>query len=113
MDIEKNQRLVERLIYHSHIRPDITYAVSMVSQYMHDPYETLLHAILWILQYLKLTSGKYLLFSKNGHFKIEIFIDADWAGSLDDRRSTTSYCTLVGCNLVTWKKKELECSCSF
>ncbi|KAJ8769255.1 hypothetical protein K2173_001845 [Erythroxylum novogranatense] len=50
--------------------------------------------------------GKGLLFSKHDHLRIEAFTDADWAGSLDDRRSTNSYCTLVGGNLVTWRSKK-------
>ena len=37
VDKEAYQRLVERLIYLCHIRPDISYAVSVVSRYMHDP----------------------------------------------------------------------------
>ncbi|KAJ8751774.1 hypothetical protein K2173_025959 [Erythroxylum novogranatense] len=50
--------------------------------------------------------GKGLLFSKHDHLRIEVFTDADWAGSLDDRRSTTGYCTLLGGNLVTWRSKK-------
>ena len=37
-----------------------------------------------------------------------IYIDADWAGDRDDKRSTSSYFTLVGGNLVTWKSKKLK-----
>ena len=33
-------------------------------------------------------------------------MNANWAGSLDDRRSTSSYCTFVGCSLVTWRSKK-------
>ncbi|XP_070010774.1 uncharacterized protein [Nicotiana sylvestris] len=52
------------------------------------------------------TPRKGLLFSKHDHLQIEAFIDAGWAGSLDDRRSTSGYCTLVRGNLVTWKSKK-------
>ena len=55
---------------------------------------------------MKSAPGKGLLFSKHGHLKIEAFTDADWAGSIDDRRSTSGYCTLVGGNLVTWRSKK-------
>ncbi|XP_073104417.1 uncharacterized protein [Elaeis guineensis] len=37
---------------------------------------------------------------------VEGFTNADWAGSLDDRRSTSGYCTYVGGNLVTWRSKK-------
>ncbi|XP_052487909.1 probable ribose-5-phosphate isomerase 4, chloroplastic isoform X3 [Gossypium raimondii] len=59
-----------------------------------------------ILCYLKFAPGKAVLFSKHGHLQIEAFTDADWASSLDDRRSTSRYCTLVGGNLFTWRRKK-------
>jgi hypothetical protein len=98
--------MVGRLIYLSHTRLDITYAVILVSQFMHDPRDSCMIAVLRILQYLKSIQGKGLLFTKHGHLQIEAFIDADWAGSLDDRRSTSGYCTLVGGNVVTWRSKK-------
>ena len=106
VDKERYQRLVGRLIYLSHTRPDIAYAVSLVSQFMHDPRELHMQAVFRILRYLKSAPGKGILFSKNGHLQIEAFADADWAGSPDDRRSTSGYCTLVGGNLVTWRSKK-------
>ncbi|XP_057999413.1 uncharacterized mitochondrial protein AtMg00810-like [Hevea brasiliensis] len=106
MDIGRYQRLVGRLIYLSQTRLDITYAVGLVSQYMHDPCEPHLEAIFPILQYLESTPGKGLLFSKHGHLQIKAFTDADRGGSVDDRRSTSDYCTFIGGNLVTWRSKK-------
>nr|CAD1822910.1 unnamed protein product [Ananas comosus var. bracteatus] len=65
-----------------------------------------MEAVHRILRYLKTYPGKGLLFSNNGHLKIEAYYDADWASSSDDRRSTTGYCTFVGGNLVTWRSKK-------
>lgn len=59
-----------------------------------------------ILRYLKFAPGKAVLFSKHGHLQIEAFTDADWTNSLDDRRSTSRYCTFVGGNLFTWRRKK-------
>ena len=53
VDRERYQRLVGRLIYLSHTRPDIAFAVSVVSQYMHSPKESHLEAVYKILKYLK------------------------------------------------------------
>ncbi|CAL9028637.1 unnamed protein product, partial [Prunus brigantina] len=50
---ERYQKLVGKLIYLSHTRPDIAYAVSVVSQFMHAPNESHMEAVLRILRYLK------------------------------------------------------------
>ena len=106
VDKERYQRLVGRLIYLCHTRPDITYAVSIVSRYMHDPRSGHLDAVYRILRYLKSSPGKGLWFKRNGHLEVEGYCDADWASCLDDRRSTSGYCTFVGGNLVAWRSKK-------
>ena len=95
MDRERYQRLVGRLIYLSHTRPDIAFVESVVSQYMHSPKESHLEAVHKILRYLKGSLRRGLFFKKNDSKKVEIYTDAGWAGSADDRRSTTCYCTYV------------------
>ncbi|KAI3456021.1 hypothetical protein Pfo_012684, partial [Paulownia fortunei] len=106
VDTSRYQRLVQKLIHLSHTRPDITFAVSLVSQFMHSPYEKHLGAIYQILRYLKSTPGKGLLFQKTTQQNIEAYTDADWAGSITDRRFTSGYCTYVWGNLVTWRSKK-------
>ncbi|KAL0416651.1 UNVERIFIED_CONTAM: Retrovirus-related Pol polyprotein from transposon RE1 [Sesamum latifolium] len=105
-DIARYQRLVGRLIYLSHTRPDIAYAVSIVSQYMHQPSEEHMNAVYRILRYLKGSPEKYLFFSKNSISNIEGYTDADWAGDQTTRKSTSGYFTFVEGNLVTWKSKK-------
>ncbi|KZV22697.1 Cysteine-rich RLK (receptor-like protein kinase) 8 [Dorcoceras hygrometricum] len=106
VDVGRYQRLVGKLIYLSHTRPDIAFAVSMVSQFMHSPYEEHLDAVYKILRYLKNTPGKGLLFKRCSVRNIEGFTDADWAGSVTDRRSTSGYCIFLWGNLVTWRSKK-------
>ncbi|BBG99378.1 hypothetical protein Prudu_009048, partial [Prunus dulcis] len=91
---ERYQRLVGRLIYLSHTRPDIAYAVSVVSQFMHSPSEDHINAVLRILRYLKSAPRKGLMFSKHGYLNIDGYLDADWAGNVTDRKSTSGYFTL-------------------
>jgi hypothetical protein len=73
---------------------------------MHDPRTTHLDAVNRILRYLKSCPGKRILFSRNGHLDIEGYTYANWARSLDDRKSTSGYCMFVGGNLVSWKSKK-------
>jgi hypothetical protein len=65
-----------------------------------------MEAVYRILHYLKSSPGKGLLFSRHDHLKIEPYKDADWAGSIMDGWSTSSYCTSVGENFVTWRSKK-------
>ena len=106
IDKERYQRLVGKLIYLSHTRPDIAFAVSVVSQHMHSPKESHLEAVYKILKYLKGSPGRGLFFKKENDRNVEVFTDPDWAGLREDRRSTTGYCTFVWGNLVTWQSKK-------
>ena len=108
VDTTRYQRLVGRLIYLSHTCPDIAFAVSLVSQFMQSPHEEHLEVVHRILRYLKSTPGRGLFFKKTGQQAIEVFTDADWAGSITDRKSTSGYCTFVWGNLVTWRSKKQD-----
>ncbi|KAJ0434928.1 putative RNA-directed DNA polymerase [Helianthus annuus] len=105
-DKERYQRMVGKLIYLSHTRPDIAYVVGVVSQFMHQPQGTHMDAVLRIIRYLKGTAGHGILFRPNGHLETQLYTDADWAGDKGNRRSTSGYFTLVGGNLVTWRSKK-------
>lgn len=84
----------------------MVFAVSVVIQHMHSSKEIHMETIYWILRCFKGSSGPRLFFQKNGNKEIVVFTDADWAGSLENRRSTAEYCTLVWGNLVTWRNKK-------
>ncbi|XP_062114145.1 secreted RxLR effector protein 161-like [Humulus lupulus] len=51
-------------------------------------------------------SGKGLSFKKTTERKVEVFTDANWAGSVDDRKYTSGYCTIISGNVVTWQSKK-------
>ncbi|CAN1766567.1 Retrovirus-related Pol polyprotein from transposon TNT 1-94 [Linum perenne] len=105
-DQERYQRLVGKLIYLAHTRPDITFAVSVVSQFMHSPGASHFDAVYRIIRYLKGSPGKGLMFRRRGNLQVEVYTDADWAGDVNDRRSTSGYCTFIGGNLVSWRSKK-------
>ena len=73
---------------------------------MHSPGQDHFDAAYRIFRYLKGTPGRGLMFRKQDSLQIEVYTDADWAGSTTNRRSTSGYCTFVGGNLVTWRSKK-------
>jgi len=75
---------------------------------MHDLKKPHMDVVKQILRYLKSAPEKGLLFSNHGHLKVKGYTDADWARSVDDRRSTAGYFTFVGGNLVTWRSKKQQ-----
>ncbi|CAM8884740.1 unnamed protein product [Rhodiola kirilowii] len=87
-------------------RPDIAYPVSVVSQYMSSPTVDHWKAVEQILGYLKGSPGRGLVYGSHGHENIECFSDADWAGSKEDRRSTSGYGIMFGGNLISWQSKK-------
>lgn len=99
-------KLVGKLIYLTITRPDISFAVSLVSQHMHSPTTYHLSLVKRILRYLKGTIGRGIMMTRNGHTNITGYTDSDWAGNSVDHRSTTGYCVFVGGNLVSWKSKK-------
>ena len=66
-----------KLIYLSHTCPDISYDVSVVSQFIHCPSKEHMDAVVRILWYLKSALRKGLMFSKNDHVDIKGYSDAD------------------------------------
>ena len=82
-------------------RPDIAQAVGAVSRYMNNPGKLHWEAVKWILRYLRGTTGKALCF-KGGDTILTGYVDADLAGNVDIRRSTTGYVYTLGGTAVSW-----------
>jgi hypothetical protein len=86
-------------------RPDISHAVGTVSRYMHDPGERHWEAVKWILRYIQGSDRVGLLFQKGRDLSqlCTGFVDSDYDGQLERRRSTTGYVfTLVG-GPISWR----------
>ncbi|RDY10335.1 putative mitochondrial protein, partial [Mucuna pruriens] len=99
------QRLVGRLIYLPHTRPDIAYVVGVVIRFMHNPSEFHMEVVFTTLHYLKSRPRKGLMISKHNHATVSWYCDFDWGAKGERQQSTTRYFTFVGGNLVTWKSK--------
>ena len=103
---KRYRRLVGKLNYLTVTCSDIAHSVSVVSQYMSSPIVDNWATVEHILCYLKGDPGQGILYSNHGHNRVECFTDTDWAGSKEDRRSTSGYCVFVSGNLVSWKSKK-------
>ncbi|KAH9744862.1 hypothetical protein KPL70_003863 [Citrus sinensis] len=86
-------------------RSDIAYAVSVVSRYLSCPGKVHWNAVKWIMRYLKGSSTCGLLYGKTKSDKIEVmgFVDSDFAGDLDKRKSTSGYMFVLNSCLISWK----------
>ena len=69
---------------------------------MFAPQSTHYAVVLHIFRYLKGTLFRGLFYSAQSPLILRAFFDADWAGDPTDRRSTTSYCFLLGSSLISW-----------
>ena len=105
-DPERYKRLVGKLNYLTVTRPNIAHSFNVVSQYMSSPRIDHWAVVEHILCYLKEALERGILYNNHGHNRLECFTDANWAGSKEDRRSTSGYYVFVGENLVSWQSKK-------
>ncbi|KAM6545684.1 hypothetical protein CsatB_026420 [Cannabis sativa] len=103
---QQYRSLVGALQYATLTRPEITFAVNKVCQFMHCPLESHWKTVKRILRYLKGTLDYGLDMSRPTSLDLVGFCDADWASDIDDRRSTTSFCVYLGSNLIYWSSKK-------
>ena len=89
-------------------RPDILYAVSLLSRYMHCANEIHFQAAKRVLRYVKGTANFGIMFRKTSGFQFLGFSDSDWAGSSDDMRSTSGYCFSFGSGMFSWCSKKQD-----
>jgi hypothetical protein len=104
-DPTQYRSLVGALQYATFTRPDITYAVNQVCQYMHKPNSTHLVAAKRILRYLQGTFHLGIRF-QSGSSSLTAFTDSDWAGDPYDCRFTTGITVFLGNNPITWVSKK-------
>ncbi|XP_021849191.1 uncharacterized mitochondrial protein AtMg00810-like [Spinacia oleracea] len=106
-DPTEYRSMVGALQYLTMTRPDITYAVHLVSQFMHAPRTSHLLVVKRIYRYLQGTADYGLWLRPAPDMSIMIaYSDADWAGCPDSCRSTTGYAIFLGGNLISWRSKK-------
>ncbi|KAF5460611.1 hypothetical protein F2P56_020469 [Juglans regia] len=96
------RQIIGALQYCTITRPDISYAINQLCQYMHQPRTPHLQAMKRVLRYLKGTIVNHGLFYTPSPLQLHTYCDSNWAGNPDDKRSTRGYGVFLGRNLVSW-----------
>jgi histone deacetylase 1/2 len=105
-DATHYRSIVGALQYLTLTRPDISFSVNKVCQFLHAPTTVHWATVKRILRYIKHTTKLGLKIGKTTSLLVSGFSDADWAGSLDDRRSTGGFAIFLGSNLISWNAKK-------
>jgi histone deacetylase 1/2 len=105
-DSTQYRSIVGALQYLTLKRPDISFSVNKVCQYLHAPTTAHWTATKRILRYVQGTIQVGLTFQKSSSSLLSAFLDADSAGCLDDRRSTGGFAIFFGPNLVSWSARK-------
>jgi hypothetical protein len=111
-DVRTYQQLIGSLMYIScGTRPDIAFAVSTCSQYMQAPGPSHFQAAKHILRYLKATKNEKIVYRKQNPSmanRLYGFVDADHAGSHDDRKSVGGYVLMLNGGAISWSSRKIK-----
>ena len=100
------QQLIRKLIYLTNTRPDISFAIQTLSQFMHAPRKSHLRLVIRVLRYLKGSPGNGITINRSDDLQLVVHVDSDWGRCLSTRRSVTGFCLFLGSSLVSWKSKK-------
>ena len=106
VDSEKYRRLVGRLIYLTLTRPELSYSVHILAQFMHQPREAHWEAALRVVRYLKGSPGQGILLRADSDLRLYAYCDSDWGSCPLTRRSLTGYFVMLGTSPISWKTKK-------
>eukprot|EP00253_Pinus_taeda_P036216 PITA_36216 len=98
--------IVGSLMYLTTTRPDIMFAVSLISRFVERPKEAHWQAAKRILRYVKGTKMLGILYTVSECSDLVGYTDSDWAGSIDDRKSTSGYVFHMGSGAISWASKK-------
>ncbi|CAJ2672444.1 unnamed protein product [Trifolium pratense] len=106
VDATMYKQVVGCLMYLAATRPDLMYVLSLISRFMNCPTELHMHAVKRVLRYLNGTINLGIMYKRGGNEKLEAYTDSDYAGDLDDRKSTSGYVFMLSAGAVSWSSKK-------
>ncbi|KAG7552999.1 Retrotransposon Copia-like N-terminal [Arabidopsis thaliana x Arabidopsis arenosa] len=107
-DPKPYRRLVGRLLYLLHTRPELSYSVHVLSQFMQTPRMAHFDAALRIIRFLKGSPGQGILLKASKDLTLEVYCDSDFQTCPLTRRSLSAYVTLLGGSPISWKTKKQD-----
>jgi histone deacetylase 1/2 len=105
-DSTNYRSMVGALQYLTLTRPDICFAVNKVCQFLHAPTTVHWSVVKRLLRYVRGSLTMGLTIRKSSSMIVSAFSDADWAGCVDDRRSTGGFAVFFGTNLISWSARK-------
>lgn len=90
-------------------RPDISFAISSVSRYLENPDETNICAVKRIFKYIKGTIDHGIVYNLTNKMYLHCFSDADYAGDVETRRSTSGAVTTLCGGAISWQSQRQKC----
>lgn len=110
VDPSQYKSIVGGLRYLVHTCPDIAYAMGIVSRHMERPTEMHMNAVKRILRYVKGMIDFGLLYSKSsGNTVLTGYSDSDFAGNIEDRKSTGGMVFYLDESVITWVSQKQKC----
>ncbi|XP_026400064.1 uncharacterized protein LOC113295948 [Papaver somniferum] len=100
--------LVGSLRYLTNTRPDIVFGVGFISRFMETPSQDHLQAAKRILRYVKGTQSHGLFYTSAKTCNLVGYSDSDWAGDVEDRKSTSGFVFHMGSSVVSWSSKKQQ-----
>ncbi|KAL8110513.1 hypothetical protein AgCh_026291 [Apium graveolens] len=105
-DPEIYRSLVGKLNLLTNTRPDLSFAVQVLSQFMQSPRSSHLQAFHHTLRYIAHTVSQGILLKASSSLALQAFSDSDWASCPDSRKSVTGFVLMLRNSPINWKSKK-------
>jgi hypothetical protein len=106
IDATLYRQIIGSLMYLMNTRLDICFAVNTLSQFLVEPRHVHLVVAKHVMRYLKGTIDCGLSYDGDHDFTLSGYTDADWAGSVSDRKNTSGCCFSLGSAMISWQSRK-------
>ncbi|XP_074346670.1 secreted RxLR effector protein 161-like [Apium graveolens] len=108
VDAHYYRSMIGCLMYLTASRPDIVQAMNFLSRFLHCANEEHLQAAKRVLRYIKGTVNYGVKYIGGQRLHFSGFADSDWAGVVDDMKSTSGFCFSFGSGVFNWCSKKQD-----